>query len=162
MTLMKQSRLLGAPGNIKDLVTGLLFVVAGAAYALTAYSGLAIGTARNMGPGYFPLVLSCALILIGLIVALKSFAQPFEPITRIPFRALFMVLLAPIVLSLTLQGLGFVPSVLLTGLIASLATPEAGVVRSLFISACITALSAVIFVYGLGFSSRMFGPWLGF
>lgn len=149
-------------GNVKDLATGILFILVGAAYAASSYYGLDLGSARSMGPGYFPLMLSGALVLLGVIVGVRSFSMPYEAITQIPLRAILLVSLAPIVLALTLRGLGFVPSVLLTGMVAALAGSESGLVRGFVIAACVTALSAFIFIFGLGLSAPMFGPWLGF
>ena len=41
---------------------------------------LAFGSAARMGPGYFPTMLSCLIIAIGLVLALKSLATDGPPI----------------------------------------------------------------------------------
>src|SRR4051812_37112285 len=56
----------------KDFVSGLMFIGAGAAFAIGA-TNYKVGDAARMGPGYFPLILGCALALMGTIVLLGSF-----------------------------------------------------------------------------------------
>lgn len=148
-------------GNPKDLVSGLVFVAVGLAYAVSA-GALDLGSARNMGPGYFPLVLSGLLILIGLIVAGRSFTRAYDPVGRIPIRAVVLVSATPLLLALTLRGLGFVPAVALSALLAALANHEMRWTVRLAVSAGVTVLAVLIFLFGLGFTAQPFGPWLGF
>ena len=60
--------------SLKDLLAGLIFIGLGLAfgYATLAYE---IGSAFRMGPGYFPLVLSIILTLLGLLTTVQSFAS---------------------------------------------------------------------------------------
>ena len=51
-----------------NALCGALFMATGL-FFLVQSLGLEIGTAFRMGPGYFPLVLSGILVLLGLIVA---------------------------------------------------------------------------------------------
>ena len=41
----------------KDFVSGAMFTVTGAAFAWNAATAYTVGTAGQMGPGYFPMVL---------------------------------------------------------------------------------------------------------
>ncbi len=61
--------------NVKDLAAGAVFAAIGLAFMAGALT-LDIGTAFKMGPGYFPLVLSGLLVLLGLIVMAKSVNMP--------------------------------------------------------------------------------------
>ena len=55
----------------KDTLTGLLFFSLGSLFFL--YSMMYdMGTLTNMGPGYFPTVISLILLFLGLIIILKS------------------------------------------------------------------------------------------
>jgi hypothetical protein len=49
----------------KDFVSGLMFTATGAAFAWNAAMTYDIGSASQMGPGYFPLALSLVLVLLG-------------------------------------------------------------------------------------------------
>src|SRR3546814_14139913 len=52
----------------RDLAAGLMLVAVGAAFALGSLE-LRIGTARQMGAGYFPLIFSVVTIVAGVLVA---------------------------------------------------------------------------------------------
>ena len=56
---------------MKDLLTGLLFLSIGIVFAV-ASSHLYLGMSAEMGPGYFPLLVSSVLIIIGLALAIKN------------------------------------------------------------------------------------------
>ena len=57
----------------KDFASGLMFIVAGVAFAVGATS-FTVGSAARMGPGYFPLLLGSLLAVGGCFVLLGSFA----------------------------------------------------------------------------------------
>lgn len=148
-------------GNTKQILAGLLFVAVGLAYAMNAYRTLTIGTADNMGPGYFPLLLASALALVGILVAFKGFREKPEIFGRVPWRGIVLISAAPILFAFTLPGLGFIPATFLTTLVATLASREATVKRSLATSAVVTAICIVVFVYGFGVQAPLVGTWLG-
>ena len=75
-----------------------------------------------MGPGYFPLVLAIVLIVLGAIILVQAVRVEGEPIGPIAWRGMLFILPAPIFFGLTVRGLGFVPSIFLTALIASFAS----------------------------------------
>ena len=56
---------------MKDILLGVLFAVIGLVffYQSTFYH---MGTHHKIGPGYFPLLISGLLILIGLLLILKK------------------------------------------------------------------------------------------
>ena len=60
---------------MKDLGAGAFFVFVGLVYGSIAWFGLPIGVALNMGPGYFPIVLSGMLIVLGLIGIILSWVS---------------------------------------------------------------------------------------
>ena len=61
----------------KDFFSGIVFMVAGAAFAwgATTYS---VGTGARMGPGYFPLVLGVLMAILGAIITFKSMVVETE------------------------------------------------------------------------------------
>lgn len=59
---------------MKDLLTGILFLIVGLVFQI--YSKIyVLGTASNMGPGYYPTLISGLLILVGLILSIKKFIK---------------------------------------------------------------------------------------
>ena len=61
--------------STKDLVSGGIFVVAGAYFALESLT-YEVGTAFRMGPGFMPLVLGAVLTGLGIAVAASGWKKP--------------------------------------------------------------------------------------
>ncbi|MGA0613497.1 tripartite tricarboxylate transporter TctB family protein [Paracoccus sp. KR1-242] len=149
------------PKDSTDIATGLLLMAAAAFFGWQT-TGLEIGTSLRMGPGYFPMVLSGLLFLLGLLILLKAFGRADEPFGRVAWRGLMFILPAPVFFGLTVRGLGFVPALFLTTLIAAQASVRMRPLYALVLALAVTVLSTLIFSYGLGLPFRRFGPWLQF
>lgn len=105
--------------NAKDLASGLIFVGIGLVYGWTALADLPIGSALSMGPGYFPIVLSGMLILMGAVIAGRSWVTTAErPFGEIPWRGIIMTTLAMVVFTLLLRPLGLFLTSTITAWIA--------------------------------------------
>lgn len=148
------------PRDKTDLAAGLLLMAAAAFFGWQVLD-LEIGTSLRMGPGYFPMVLSILLFILGALVALKSAGRAGEPFGRISWRGMAFILPAPVFFGLTVRGLGFVPALFITTLIAAQASVRMRPLPALVLAVVVTALSTLIFSYGLGLPFRRFGPWLG-
>ncbi|WP_275783301.1 tripartite tricarboxylate transporter TctB family protein [Pararhizobium gei] len=123
---------------------------------------LELGTALRMGPGYFPLMLAIVLTLLGVVVLVQSTRVQGEPIGPIAVRGILFILPAPIFFGLTVRGLGFVPSLFFTALIACFASQRMKPMMALLLSLAITVFSVGVFSYALGLPFERFGPWLRF
>ncbi|VDS08179.1 Tripartite tricarboxylate transporter TctB family protein [Paracoccus haematequi] len=148
------------PKDGTDIAAGLLFMAIAAFFAWQSL-GLEMGTSTRMGPGYFPIVLSGLLFLLGAIILVKAFGRPDdESFGRIAWRGILFILPAPIFFGLTVRGLGFVPALFITTLIASQASMRMRPLAALILAIIVTIMSTLIFSYGLGLPFRRFGPWL--
>lgn len=152
---MDKSRL-----DLPNIVCGAIFIAFGAFFAIQSLD-LSLGTATRMGPGYFPLIVACILILLGAIISIQALRTEGEPIGPIAWRGIVFILSAPIVFALTVRGLGFVASIFITCMLASFASIKMTPVTALVLSACATVFTTLVFVQGLGLPFRLFGPWLG-
>ena len=143
-----------------DAAAGILLILFGLLFAIQSL-GMELGTAFRMGPGYFPLVLSGVLILLGLAILIKAFrsASPTE-IGGFAWRGMLFILPAPVFFGLTVRGLGFVPAIFLTTLIAGLASLKMKPQWALVLALAVTLFATLVFSYGLGLPFRRFGPWL--
>jgi hypothetical protein len=137
------------------------FVGFGVFFMVQSFS-LEIGTAVRMGPGYFPLVLSGVLILLGLAVLTQALRFEGEPVGAIAWRGMAFILPAPVFFGLTVRGLGFVPALFCTALIAAFASHRMRPGLALIIAAALTVFATAVFSYALGLPFRRFGPWLEF
>jgi len=91
----------------RDFVSGLLFVIIGAVFALGA-TKYTIGSSGNMGPGYFPLGLGILLALLGGFITVRSVfrgGQDGEPVGRWAWRPLGYVIGANLAFGVLLGGL---------------------------------------------------------
>ncbi|WP_134724384.1 tripartite tricarboxylate transporter TctB family protein [Paracoccus luteus] len=149
------------PKDNTDLIAGVFLMATGLFFGWQAL-GLELGTSLRMGPGYFPLVLSGLLVLIGLLVLLKAFGREDEPFGLIAWRGIMFILPAPVFFGLTVRGLGFVPALFVTTLIASQASMRMRPLPALGLAVAVTILATLVFSYGLGLPFRRFGPWLPF
>ncbi|CAN7528572.1 tripartite tricarboxylate transporter TctB family protein [Agrobacterium genomosp. 3] len=144
-----------------EAACGAIFIGFGAFFALQSF-GLEIGTAFRMGPGYFPLVLAIVLILLGSVIFFRATRVQGDVIGAIAWRGIFFILPAPIFFGFTVRGLGFVPALFFSALIAAFASHKMSPLMAVVISAAITVFSVAVFNYGLGLPFQRFGPWLKF
>lgn len=149
------------PRDGTDMAAGLALMAVAAFFGWQT-TGLEVGTSLRMGPGYFPMVLSGLLFLLGVLVFIKAFGREGEPWGRVAWRGMVFILSAPIFFGLTVRGLGFVPALFVTTLIAAQASSRMRPLRALVLAVLVTAASTLIFSYGLGLPFRRFGPWLPF
>lgn len=145
--------------NKADFAAGLLFVAVGLGFGITAL-GLEMGTALRMGPGFFPMVLAVILVLLGAAIMATAFRSAGEAVGRYAWRGMVFILGAPVFFGLTVRGLGFVPSIFLTTLIAALAGLKLRPVNAVLLSLAVTIFCTLVFSVALGLPFRRFGPWL--
>jgi hypothetical protein len=99
--------------STKDLVSGGIFVAAGAYFAIEALN-YETGTAFRMGPGFMPLLLGSVLVALGLGVAASGWKKPdAEKPLAPPWRGMALIIGVIVFFGLTIRGLGFVPVVLI-------------------------------------------------
>ena len=132
----------------QDLGSGILFLVIGAA-GLYFGRDLSFGTARSMGPGYFPSVISGLIMLIGLIVGAKSFSIDGPAIERLQLRPILMLIIALAVFGFLIREIGVVLSSFLMMVVAAHARPRVNLIETLIFAAGMTAFVVLVFVYGL-------------
>lgn len=145
-----------------DAAAGILFILFGLFFGLQSL-GLELGTAFRMGPGFFPLVLSGVLVGFGLLVLFNALkAGSGDEIGTLAWRGIVFILPAPVFFGLTVRGLGFVPAIFLTTLIAGMASLRMKVQWAFLLALGVTIFSTLVFSYALGLPFRRFGPWLTF
>jgi hypothetical protein len=147
----------------KNVLAGLLFAGIGLATAVVA-SEYPLGTMRNIGPGYFPIMIGALLALLGAGVALQgiSFGDPMDPAPEraaasaegddggIAIRPLIMITVAVVAFGLTVRPLGLAVATVALVTLASLAGREFRLLNVVLLSAGLIALSWITFIYLLG------------
>ena len=142
-----------------DFYSGVMFVVAGVAFAVGA-THYNVGSGARMGPGYFPLVLGVLMALVGVAVILKTVTrQPVEveKIGKWAWRPLFYVIAANVVFGILLAGLrgielpafGLMIAIYALTFIASMAQPDWQFKRTFFLATALAIGSYLTFVVAL-------------
>ena len=141
----------------RDFWSGLMFLVVGAAFAVGA-TNYSMGTSARPGAGYFPLILSVILTIMGAVVlfeALTIETEDGEPIGAIAWRPLIVVVVSIIVFAFLLPTMGMIVAVPVLIVIVSFAGDEFGWIGVVVNAVVLTAFSWLIFVKGLGLTIPM-------
>lgn len=147
---------------LPDILAGSIFMAFGLFFAVTSTT-YEVGTPFQMGPGFFPLLLGGVLVLLGILVVGSGFvAEREEEVGTIPWRAVVLIPIAFVFFGLTVGGLGLVPTLFITTLLAAFASERVPVLTALAIAVGLTVVSVVIFVVALQLRLTLFGPWLAF
>ena len=133
----------------KGVWGGLLLIAVGAAAILIARN-YPFGTALRMGPGYFPVILGALLILFGLAILASGLRRPETIAGSWSPRALIVLPLALVLFGLVMEHGGFVPAMLVLIFGSAAAGREFKAAEALAFAIALTALSAAVFVWGLG------------
>lgn len=145
--------------NEKDFYAGVLFCALGTAFAVGAID-YQVGTAANMGAGYFPLLLGVLLAGLGLIItagALRGTPNAEEDIGPIAWKPLFVVIIANMVFGICLGGLrygdtqiipqlGLLIGVFLLVVIASLAEDHVQWPKVMMLAVALSVISYLTFI----------------
>jgi len=145
----------------RDIVGGLVIVAVGALFLLLG-RGLEFGNSFQMGPGYFPSVLSVLTIILGGVLTWQGMrGAPAEgAFSHIPWLAVGGVLGSVVFFGLTIRGIGIAPAVALVVFVTASASRYARWTTSVFLAVGMAAFCAALFIYALGLPLPIFGPWL--
>lgn len=153
----------------KDFFAGLMFMVAGIAFAWGA-TNYTIGEGARMGPGYFPLMLGILLAIIGAAVVFEALVvetEDGEKIGSIAWKPLVFIIGANVAFGICLGGippiglpsLGLIAGIYVLTFIASLAGDEFRY-RETFILA--TVLAIVSYLAFIKLLNLQFPVWPAF
>jgi hypothetical protein len=140
----------------KDFYSGLLYTVAGAAFAYGATS-YNIGTGARMGPGYFPLLLGSLLAIIGGIIIFKSLVVETRTGDRVgswAWKPLSFIIAGNLLFGVLLGGLpsikfpamGLIVAIYGTTLVVSMAGDKFKLKEVLILATVLSVLSYLAFI----------------
>ncbi len=146
--------------NPKDFWSGVLFLVLGLGFLIIGQD-YSFGTARRMGPAFFPTLLAAILCIIGVAVILRGVIGRGEPITGFALKGLVLVTVSCIVFAITVRGAGLVAAVGLLTLISAVASVHFKLKNTVIMIVVLGVFCALVFVKALGLPIPILGPWLG-
>jgi Tripartite tricarboxylate transporter TctB family len=134
----------------KDLWAGLHYIAVGAAGWWFALD-YPFGSALRMGPGYFPIVLSAVMILMGLYVLALGLRKEHEKIQgNWSIRALIILPLSTIVFGVLMEEAGFIPAMVALIPISAAAGRDFKWMEVIPLTIGLTVACAAGFIYALG------------
>lgn len=138
----------------RDFFAGVIFLLFGLCAVLMG-RGYPVGTARNMGAGYFPVVLGALLVLLGTVISIKSLMIAGEKLENIGLRPMLLVLLAIGVFAGSVDSLGIVAATILMTVIGAAASPESRWREVVVLTLVLLGLAVGAFTYGLGLPFKL-------
>lgn len=144
----------------EELGAGLLVFVIGAATVIGSFN-YSIGSLSRMGPGYFPLMSGCVLVLISLFILIKGARQyyiekekgdiihlfKFKKVDRVRVKVWVFVTIAMIAFVLLSIYVGFIASAFSIVFISALADKSNSIKSILILSLSLTAFAVLVFYY---------------
>lgn len=135
--------------NPQDFGAAIVFIAIGVA-GLYFASDLAFGTTSRMGPGYFPMMLSGIILLIGVIVGLKALSVDGPAIERVPLRPIAVIVLCIVGFGYLTERLGVAITAAALVLAASYARRGASLKETIPLALAMSVFVVGVFVYALG------------
>ena len=144
----------------KDVVAGLIYIGFGG-LMLWVGLGYKMGTAGDMGPGYFPRVLATMLILLGVASLVRGFTVRGDRLGGVAWKPLVLVLASSVLFGLLLERAGLAVALAVLVLVSATASKKFKFDwRALLGLAALIAFCILCFVKGLGVPMPILGRWL--
>ena len=145
----------------RDIIGGLVILAIGALFLLLGRE-LEFGNSFQMGPGYFPSVLSVLTMILGGVLTWKGLrGAPVEgAFSHIPWIGVVSVIGSVVFFGLTIRGIGLGPAVAVVVFVTASASRYARWTSSLLLAVGMATACTLLFVYALGLPLPIFGPWL--
>ncbi|SOC02415.1 tripartite tricarboxylate transporter TctB family protein [Rhodobacter maris] len=134
--------------DLQDLAGGVILTLIGLAVAGYAVASYDLGSLRRMGPGFFPTALGVGLAGLGAVIALSAWGRGARTLT-LAWKETLAVLTSIAVFAAGLERMGLVGVTFGAVLIATLAAPDRRIAWRLALALVITALSVLVFHFGL-------------
>ncbi|CAD7037510.1 tripartite tricarboxylate transporter TctB family protein [Pseudorhizobium endolithicum] len=142
-----------------DVLAGGLFIILGGSFLVLALD-FGFGSLLRMGPGFFPIVLSSLLIVIGLAVVARGLAN-HETLQWPKIGPHARVILAMIAFAGLMQPLGSYLTMPVVVVMAASASPAFRWRSAIALAVFLTIACDLIFRIALGLPLHGIGPWIG-
>ncbi len=150
----------------RDLWGGALIALCGALTIMEANT-YAVGELARMGPGYFPMVLGCFLVALGVLIPLSPDADemleskeaiddPSQPTRTDRLRGMACIATGIGAFIVVGHFLGFVPATFALVFISAMGDTSNTWRSAMVLAAAITVFGAIVFSWGLQLQFPMF------
>ena len=133
----------------RDFGAAVLFLTIGIA---GVYFGrdLTFGNASKMGPGYFPTILSCIIVVIGAVVGLKSLVIEGPPLEPTKLRPILVILFSIATFGYLIERIGLAITVAGVAIFAAYARSAVNLRETVTLALCLSGFAIGVFAYALG------------
>lgn len=140
--------------DIADIIGGSVLALVGLSVVVTSI-GYGLGTASEMGAGFFPAMVGAAVAASGVAMLIPAFFRHAE--TPAPsWRAAAGILASIAIFALTVERFGLLPAVAAATVIAAVTDPESKILQAIMLAAFLAVGSWLIFIKGLGLPMSAF------
>jgi hypothetical protein len=133
----------------QDLGAGLLFIFIGFA-GIWFGKDLTYGSARAMGPGYFPIWLSGLIMFMGAICLVRSVLLHGPAIEKASLRPIVCVCAGVLAFGYLVETIKLEPALVLLTVISTQARSDTDQKQMLILAVCMALASVLVFVVLLG------------
>jgi hypothetical protein len=140
----------------KDLFSGMMFFGTGAG-AIFMARDYPFGSTLEMGPGYFPVVLSGILILFGIYIMARGLRGNEKVQGNWSIRALIILPLSIVVFGVLMKLAGFIPALAALIFLSAASSRAFRLTEVLLLTVFLGVFSWAIFIYGLGLPYPLIG-----
>jgi hypothetical protein len=147
----------------RDYYAGALISLIGAFLALNGWT-YQIGTLTRMGPGMFPVSLGVILIFLGVLIAANAGEVTADSLDHLDhdaspypdFKGSMAIIAGMLAFIFLTQTIGFVAGTFACVFIAAMGDKDATLIGSLVLSAVVTVIGIIVFIYGLKMNLPLF------
>ena len=130
----------------QNLAAGILFLIIGIGGVIYSRE-LSYGSARNMGPGFFPTWLSILIGSMGALTIVRSVLQIGPAIERLQWRPIVMISIAALIFGYVIEYIGLALALIVMTMVAVQARRDTNQREMLILAATMAVISVVVFVY---------------
>jgi hypothetical protein len=139
----------------KDLYSGSFFLIVGIATIALARE-YEIGTATNMGAGYFPTLLAIILGLLGASLLFSAFRPAIAESTEAhSIEPLLLTVVGVVLFALLIERAGLIAAIFALVLCSCLRRLRTNPLEVLVVATVLAVFSALVFVYAFGMSMHL-------
>lgn len=145
----------------KDLILGVLFLAI-SLLVVSVASGYELGTSRQLGPGYLPMILGACLAVIALVLIFGSFHGEAVATESFAVRPAVFVLGAALMFGVLIRPLGLPLTVFLLVFPAALADGRRRLMPLLTLALVLSVGTTLLFPLALGQQIPILGTLFGY
>jgi hypothetical protein len=142
--------------NPQDFGAGVLFLLIGLG-GLWFGRDLEAGSASDMGPGYFPRLVSVGLLVFGIVFAARGVVLEGPPIEASRLRPTLLILAAISSFGFLIEPAGLAAATAAVVVVSAYANREADWRETVALALFMAVFCVAVFIYGLKQSMTVFG-----